>query len=276
MTSYLNTSFDEQSQELADNYDDLPYWSISTGTLLLSLIKTGRHLKVLDIGFGTGFPLLVLSQRFGPTCQLYGQDQWNAALHKTQCKIEARKIQNVTLLNGDASLLQLPDNSVDLVTSNLGINNFDNPRQVIKECKRVLKPEGELILATNLQGTFRPFYEAFEACLLELQLKEDLKRLRAHLKKRYTIEDLTQLFIEEGFLLELAITDSANMYYTDGTAFLNDYFIAMSFMPSWKSIVQEGQRETVFELLEGKLNQWSAEEEELRLSVPIAAFKFSK
>ena len=196
---------------------------------MLSLIKTAKHQKVLDIGFGTGFPLLILSQRFGPTCQLYGQDIWEKAMETTEMKIAARGISNVELLRGSASKIDLPDNSVDLVTSNLGINNFAEPEQVIKECRRVLKPGGELVLATNLEGTFQEFYESFDTTLLQMQMTETMGQLREHIRQRPSLEDVTEEFIKHGMNLELAVTDSMNMYYTDGSAFLNDYFIIMSF-----------------------------------------------
>lgn len=276
MTSYLYKEFDWQTSAIADSYDDLPFWSAATGTLMLSLIKTAKHQKVLDIGFGTGFPLLILSQRFGPTCQLYGQDIWEKAMETTEMKIAARGISNVELLRGSASKIDLPDNSVDLVTSNLGINNFAEPEQVIKECRRVLKPGGELVLATNLEGTFQEFYESFDTTLLQMQMTETMGQLREHIRQRPSLEDVTEEFIKHGMNLELAVTDSMNMYYTDGSAFLNDYFIIMSFLPSWKALIHKSKQEEFFEKLEQGLNVLAEENDELRLTVPIAAFKFSK
>lgn len=276
MTSYLHKEFDWHTSEIANTYDDLPFWSAATGTLMLSLIKTAKHQSVLDIGFGTGFPLLVLSQRFGPTCKLFGQDQWEKAFETTQMKIEARGIDNIELLKGSAVSIDLPDNSIDLITSNLGINNFAEPERVIQECRRVLKPGGEFVIATNLEGTFQEFYESFDNTLLQMQMTETMGQLREHIKKRPSLEDVTEEFLKHDLNLELAVTDSMNMYYTDGSAFLNDYFIIMSFLPSWKALIQRSKQEEFFEKLEHRLNTLAEESDELRLTVPIAAFKFSK
>ena len=41
---------------------------------LLKHVPLGRNLRVLDVGCSTGFPLLELAQRLGPTCAVVGLD----------------------------------------------------------------------------------------------------------------------------------------------------------------------------------------------------------
>jgi ubiquinone/menaquinone biosynthesis C-methylase UbiE len=62
-------------------------------------------------------------------------------------------VGNVALIDGDATQMPFPDRSFDLIVSNLGLNNFDDPVTAMAEYRRVARPGALLALATNLQGT---------------------------------------------------------------------------------------------------------------------------
>ena len=48
-------------------YDELPLWCAMAGLFLLEHLPLPRGATVLDVGCGTGFPLLELAQRLGVT-----------------------------------------------------------------------------------------------------------------------------------------------------------------------------------------------------------------
>ena len=52
------------------------------------------------------------------------------------------------LVRGDISILPFPDNSFDMVTSNMVFEHLDNPQQQLNEISRVLKAGGKLIFHT--------------------------------------------------------------------------------------------------------------------------------
>lgn len=56
---------DYQSGEVVNIFDAASLWAAPFGRLLLENIPMRAQSQVLDIGFGTGFPLIELSQRFG-------------------------------------------------------------------------------------------------------------------------------------------------------------------------------------------------------------------
>jgi hypothetical protein len=45
--------------------DELPFWSAPFGLKLLDLIDYKPAISAIDIGFGTGFPLIELAMRLG-------------------------------------------------------------------------------------------------------------------------------------------------------------------------------------------------------------------
>ncbi|MBK6988956.1 MAG: class I SAM-dependent methyltransferase [Bacteroidetes bacterium] len=99
--------------------------------------RTKPDLKVVDIGSGAGFPLIELAERLGNSCKLYGIDPWHNANSRAKQKLRNYGLTNVEIIECNAEQIPFKENSIDLIVSNLGINNFDNPSLVFKECQSV-------------------------------------------------------------------------------------------------------------------------------------------
>jgi arsenite methyltransferase len=239
------------------------------GQLPLENLPYAGQQSVLDIGCGTGFPLLLLARRFGPSVKVYGVDNWQAAMVRTRQKIAAWELENVTLIEADAQCIDLPDRSIDLITSNLGLNNFENVSAVLGECKRLLKPNGKLCLSTNLYGTFAEFYAAMKA-VAPPELQAKIQSQEGH---RYALNDLQKLLERHGFQTVKSVSQTFTMTYANGTAFLNDYFIGMGFLPSWIALVDEAARPKYFVQVESRLNAIASSMGKLVLTVPIATLE---
>jgi ubiquinone/menaquinone biosynthesis C-methylase UbiE len=65
---------------------------------------------------------------------------------------------------GDAAKLPLRNGSVDLIVSNLGVNNLADSDAALAECARVAKPGGVLALSTNLRGHWSEFRRGASCC----------------------------------------------------------------------------------------------------------------
>src|SRR6187399_2502924 len=126
--------------------------------MLLKHLEVKPNLIIVDIGCGAGFPLFELAGRFGPTCRFIGVDPWENACLRAVKKISNYGYTNVEIVKASADKLLFQDSTIDLVVSNLGINNFQNPDIVFKECQRILKPAGKLALTTNTRGHWKEFY----------------------------------------------------------------------------------------------------------------------
>src|SRR5712691_10090865 len=141
-------------------------------------------------------------------------------------------IENVRLIEHDAADLDLPEASIDVVVSNLGINNFANADAVLRTCFRVTKPGGRLVLTTNLVGHMQEFYDVYRATLVELELADRLATLDAHIHHRATLETVAAQFTRAGFELLAVTTDSWQMRFADGSSFLRHAFIRLAFLPA--------------------------------------------
>jgi SAM-dependent methyltransferase len=191
-------------------------------------------------------------------------------------KLNHLGIQNVRTLVQDVATIDLPDASVDLIVSNLGINNFDNPEAALRSCFRVAKPGASLFLTTNLAGHMAEFYEVFRCVLVELGFTNRLAALDAHVGRRVTVDSVRTLLEREGFKFVHAVTRSFRERFVDGSSLLRHYFIRLGFIPGWKSVAPEGAVEATFASLEHRLNAMAAERGELSLTVPAACIQARK
>jgi len=276
MKDYLVKKYDSKTDEIAFSYDDLPMWSSVPGNLLLENIDYGTHKTIVDIGFGAGFPLIQLAHRFGNSCNIIGIELWENAIKKAEQKIKSRGLENITILNNDASNMNIDTASVDIITSNLGINNFEKPIDVIKECHRILKKNGVLYLSSNLIGTFAEFYQIFQETAFELEKTDILENLETHINNRQSNIGLNSIFESNEFEVIETKETTYQIKYADGTAFLNDYFTIMCFLPSWKELLSTEEREYFFSKLESNLNKVSRNMGGLNLTVPIVMKKIKK
>lgn len=72
------------------------------------------------------------------------------------------------------------------------------------------------------------------------------------------------------------VEKSYTMRYLNGSAFFNDYFIVMCFLPSWKEIIFEKQRPLFFSKLEKRLNALAKMEKGLQMTIPLVCCTFKK
>jgi len=270
MTDYLNSSFDLDNPELVSALDEIHLWSAPFGLKLLDTIRMKKNIQALDIGFGTGFPILEVALRLGSTCKVYGIDPWKPAIERAAFKMNQFGIRNVELIEGEAENIPLPDNSIDLIISNNGINNVEDINKVFSECKRIAKPGAQIVASVNLEDTMIEFYEVFKKVIEEIEPLEGKKKIDDHIySKRKPLSEIERLFESNGFKINNIIDDEFKFRYVDGSTMLNHYFIRLAFMDSWKEIVPEDQQTEVFVKIEDKLNQIAKDKACLELLVPF-------
>ncbi|WP_043879749.1 class I SAM-dependent methyltransferase [Azorhizobium caulinodans] len=108
---------------------------------------------ILEVGVGTG---LVLPY-YPPHCRVTGIDLSFDMLEKAMEKKVDRKLSHVGLLASmDACALGFPDARFDAITVPFVITLVPNPEKALDEMRRVLKPGGEIIIASKLGADAGP------------------------------------------------------------------------------------------------------------------------
>ena len=117
-----------------------------------------RKLRLLDIGCGTGRFLDFLKQAW-PRLPALGLDMSEPYIR--HAKRHLKRWSRINLVVGNAEVIPAPDDSLDAVTSIFLFHELPPKvrRIVFRECARVLKPGGRLVLVDSLQRGDQPDYE---------------------------------------------------------------------------------------------------------------------
>jgi SAM-dependent methyltransferase len=127
--------------------------------LAIGPIQEGE--TVLEIGCGAGMDLLLAARRTGSKGQAIGVDMTEAMVERARQSATVAGLHQVEVRKGDATMLPVADDSVDVVSSNGVLNLVPEKDRGFGEIMRVLKPGGRLHLAD---------------IVLDVELPEDARR----------------------------------------------------------------------------------------------------
>jgi Methylase involved in ubiquinone/menaquinone biosynthesis len=268
MKKYLSNDFD--FTEYVNVSDECSIWSAPFGLKLLDYIDYKQNITVLDIGFGTGFPLTEIALRLGDSSTVYGIDPWTDAIKRANKKIEYYRITNIQIFEGVAESIPLKDKSVDLIVSNNGINNVSDINQVISECSRIIKSGGQFVQTMNLDKSMFEFYGQLEKVLSDLGMNTEIELMRQHIyQKRRPINEIISIIQSHGFIIKDLEHDQFNYKFSNGSAMLNHYFIRLAFMDSWIKILPKNKLEQIFDTIEMRLNDQAQMLGGIKLTIPF-------
>jgi ubiquinone/menaquinone biosynthesis C-methylase UbiE len=133
----------QQYDSLAPIYDQRWNWYVNhTLSFLKIWVNLSVSERVLDIACGTGeFECMVLSEN--PVQQMVGVDISEEMLAIAQQKLHN---SNVSFQSGSASALPFSAQSFDVIVSASAFHYFDDPNAALAEVKRVLKPDGKVVI----------------------------------------------------------------------------------------------------------------------------------
>jgi ubiquinone/menaquinone biosynthesis C-methylase UbiE len=136
----------------AGMYDRL-FDSMNKGLKLVGIrmFRPSKGMSILDVGCGTGSHL-ELYQRY--KCDLYGID-----LSPSMLGIARERLGDAAQLDlGDATDMPYEDGKFDLVISMLSLHEMSPETRsgVLNETKRVLKPDGRILLIDFHPGPYQP------------------------------------------------------------------------------------------------------------------------
>ncbi len=110
---------------------------------VLEVVGTAPIASYLDIGTGTGKMLTLLAQR---AKSALGVDLSHDMLSMARAHLEKADLRSVQVRSGDAYALPFADASFDLVSIHQLLHFLDEPQRALREARRVLRPDGRLLL----------------------------------------------------------------------------------------------------------------------------------
>ena len=155
------------------------YTAYVAENLISKFLKEG---SILELGVGTGRFALPLSAKY----RYIGIDISKGMLSVAKKKLENNK--NVNLILMDAEKLGFKNESFDNIICVHTFKFFPNPIRVLRECYRVLKEGGRVIISTESKDRF-------------LQSFTFKKEERNYIRKKYKMGEMDNLLKKAGFKL---------------------------------------------------------------------------
>lgn len=130
---------------IASHYDRLNHilslgidkrWRRKTAKIIASTSSS----KILDIAAGTAD--MTIELRHKTNASIHAIDISEKMIDIGRRKIERLKLDNITLLKGNADEIPFDDNSFDAVTIAFGVRNFQHRKKSLSEALRILKSNG--------------------------------------------------------------------------------------------------------------------------------------
>ena len=174
ITARIVESFDR----FAASYDGYSALQVDVAETLLGSARDLDPQSILDIGCGTGH-VSVLASRLWPRARITALDAAPGML-----EIVCRKAPGVRIVQSDASDIRLNE-KFDLIFSSMMLHWLREPEHVVDLWRRLLTPEGRLLVAVPVQGSLEKWREICSAA---------------------DISDPTWAFPSETFLNRLAVT----------------------------------------------------------------------
>ena len=105
---------------------------------------TPEH-QILEVGVGTGIGLPLYPRQ----CAVTAIDLSDGMLERARTRVLQYGLENVRLIQMDATELKFPDNSFDIVYAPYFINCVPDPIAVTREMRRVCRPGGQLVFLNH-------------------------------------------------------------------------------------------------------------------------------
>ena len=130
--------------KISDKYFDTWDGKYSSGIYeeLIKVIRLHSFQSVLDVGCGTGTLLEMIIREFDDI-RAAGLDISEKMIEKAEELLG----DQVQLIVGDSENLPWHDSSFDLLICNSSFHHYPKPANVLGEMKRVLKPDGRLVIS---------------------------------------------------------------------------------------------------------------------------------
>lgn len=120
---------------------------------LINYFKDIEVFQILDVGTGSGNFIYELKRIF-PNAKITGVDPNLKSLEAAR-----ENFPDVSFIEMEAEKLEFDDNSFDVVSISMALHHLPRVKKGLKEIKRVVKPEGYIIVKESLSDNLNPAQE---------------------------------------------------------------------------------------------------------------------
>ena len=164
----------EQFGRVAEAYVDSPNHAQGADldcVVELAIAHGGE--RVVDVGTGVAHTLRRVAPAFRAAV---GIDATREMLEAGRGVLERARVPGASLVQADATALQIASGSIDVVTSRLASHHFADAAGAFREIARILRPGGLFVLVDN----FTPEGAEVDAFINDLERLRDASHVRSH------------------------------------------------------------------------------------------------
>lgn len=162
-TDSHSASIRDEFAHQAESFARSPTMSLAeTLGVLIDLVPEDPEARWVDVACGPGLIARAMAPRAG---SVVGLDLTSAMIDKARADAAAAGVENVSFEVGDATALDLPDDSFDGAITRFSLHHIPAPVRVLEEMKRVVKPGGHVVVAdfvTDDDGASAAWQEQIE------------------------------------------------------------------------------------------------------------------
>src|ERR687886_443051 len=201
------------SPQEAIEYDAMDFLDVNTAFAELALELGPPQGLVLDAGTGTArIPILMCQRR--PQWQIIGIDLAQSMLDVGQKNLEQSGLQQqIKLELVDAKQLPYPDAHFDMVVSNSLVHHLPNPLPFLLELKRVLKPNGAILLRDLIRPDSQESLDAIVERVAADCNAHQTQLFRDSLHAAFTLEEVNEL-VQQAGLEGVKVYQSSDRHWT--------------------------------------------------------------
>jgi len=198
--------------EESETYANMDFLSVNTD-FVNRLIRLGADQgHFLDIGTGPAQIPILLAQK-QPQIKITAIDLSAEMLKVAEREVQSAALgQQIVLQMGDAKKLPFADNHFDGIFSNSIIHHIPKPIQVMREVKRVLKPNGLIFFRDLKRLDSVADIDAIVNQYTKNDTKDQRKLFRDSLFAALTIEEMAEIISSVG--LEATIMSSSDRHWS--------------------------------------------------------------
>jgi ubiquinone/menaquinone biosynthesis C-methylase UbiE len=173
---------------------------------IAQLVKAHAPQIVLDAGCGAGHTAVTVAPFVERVTAL---DLSPAMLAQVKHLAQERSLDNITTRQGDVEAMPFDSDSFDMVLTRYSAHHWPNLGTALRECARVLKPQGRLIIS----DVIAPEEAARDTFLQAVELLRDPSHVRDH-----SVAQWRALLNEAGFKADLVKIRPIDLDFADWVA----------------------------------------------------------
>ncbi len=186
------------SQEEAVEYDAMDFLEVNTAFAERAIELGPQVGLILDVGTGTARIPIIMCQR-RPEWRIIGIDLAKSMLQVGLENVERSRLQRqIELELVDAKQMPYPNEHFDMVVSNSIVHHLPSPLPFLQELKRVLKPNGAILLRDLIRPNSQEALDAIVESIGTDYNERQNRLFRDSLHAAFTLDEVNELVQQAG------------------------------------------------------------------------------